>query len=175
MSNLKRKKDTGIRMVLESSSEEEGLPEPKKPHRPFSVAQISRAHSPSGATSKPQYPSTVKPLASMSNAHHFPKLSSKPSVPPTPRDTPALGTGLGGRSKNITAISSKCPSTLFVSTAHPASLDSGADSSSLPDSPVISTRQKTDQRRTLSSGKFVVLRVDAYTVGLTQSFSRRWR
>ncbi|CCO36157.1 hypothetical protein BN14_10282 [Rhizoctonia solani AG-1 IB] len=70
----------------------------------------------------------------MSNAHHFPKLSSKPSIPPTPRDTPALGTGLGGRSKNITAIS-----------------NSGADSSSLPDSPVISTRQKTDQRRTVSS------------------------
>ncbi|KAG8708563.1 hypothetical protein FRC11_006366 [Ceratobasidium sp. 423] len=63
----------------------------------------------------------AKPPVSMPAACQLSKSTPKPSIPPTSRDTPALGVGPSSQSKGVTAVN-----------------NSDGDSSSLPDSPIVS-------------------------------------
>ncbi|KAG8734206.1 hypothetical protein FRC11_008751 [Ceratobasidium sp. 423] len=114
------------------SSGDEGQPppKPKKPVRPLSVSQIERIQTLLSSTrtatpSKSQSQSAKPPLATPTT-HQPSHANPKPSIPPTP--------GIPQRSS-----------------AYLISPGSDNDTSSLPDSPIVSTRQKADKYVALSS------------------------
>ncbi|CCO36812.1 hypothetical protein BN14_10958 [Rhizoctonia solani AG-1 IB] len=128
MSTLKRKKGAGGVSETESSEAEvDRLPEPKKVQRPFSVSQIGQTRRSLSAQPSVASNSTSKSRLTTPAVRHLSKASSRPSVPPTPRDTPTIAAGSSSKAKSM-----------------PVANGSDDDSSSLPESPVISKRQRVD-------------------------------